>query len=128
MADNLICTGSIGKRDNSGKILKIWLSVWHMRPIMKLVLILSGNMNEALQQNLKQLVLKKGSEKYIFRYENGSEDMLLDALVCQAKNSKTNFDWFDAAVLSFKLTQSLITEADKLLNDPAPEAIEPLEF
>ena len=63
----------------------------------------------------KQLILNKGSEKYIFRYENGSEDILLDALVEQAGDSRTDFNWFDAAVLSFRLTQSLIGEADKLL-------------
>jgi hypothetical protein len=78
-----------------------------------------------MQRNLRQLVLTKGDEKYVFRYEPGCEDLLLDALVGSAKDNKTNFDWFDAAVLSFKLTQSLITEADKLLNDKAPQMIEP---
>lgn len=70
----------------------------------------------------KQLVLNKGSEKFIFRYDNGNEGQLLDALVAAATNSQTSFDWFDAAVLSFKLTQSLIHEADDILykdlNDP----------
>jgi hypothetical protein len=65
----------------------------------------------------RQLILNKGAEKYIFRYENGREDELLDALIEQAKDKRTNFDWFDAAVLSFKLTQSLIGQADELLND-----------
>lgn len=65
----------------------------------------------------RQLVLNKGKEKYIFRYESGHEDQLLDALIEQAKNKKTDFDWFDAAVLSFKLTQSLIGQADELLNE-----------
>jgi len=63
----------------------------------------------------KQLVLHKGAEKYIFRYEKGSEDKLLDALIEQAKDKRTNFDWFDAAVVSFKLTQSLIGQADQIL-------------
>ena len=70
----------------------------------------------------KQLVLNKGSEKYIFRYEKGCEGQLLDALVATASDKKNDFDWFDAAVLSFKLTQSLIRQADDLLykdlNDP----------
>lgn len=65
----------------------------------------------------RQLVLNKGAEKFIFRYENGREDELLDALIEQAKDKQTNFDWFDAAVLSFKLTQSLIGQADELLGD-----------
>ena len=65
----------------------------------------------------RQLVLNKGAEKFIFRYENGREDELLDALIEQAKDKRTDFDWFDAAVLSFKLTQSLIGQADELLSE-----------
>jgi len=61
--------------------------------------------------------LNKGAEKFIFRYETGHEDELLDALIEQAKDSRTSFDWFDAAVLSFKLTQSLIGQADDLLHE-----------
>ena len=74
----------------------------------------------------RQLVLNKGSETYVFRYDNGGEDMLLDALIAQANNDSTDFDWFDAAVLSFKLTQLLITEADKLLSNKTPQMIGPL--
>ena len=65
----------------------------------------------------RQLVLNKGSEKYIFRYDDGMEDTLLDALIEQAKDNRTDFDWFDAAVLSFKLTQSLISQANDLLSE-----------
>ncbi len=65
----------------------------------------------------RQLVLNKGSEKYIFRFSNGDEHRILDALIEQANDHRTTFDWFDAAVLSFKLTQSLIKEADNLLNN-----------
>jgi hypothetical protein len=63
----------------------------------------------------RQLVLNKGAEKFIFRYERGREDALLDALVEQVKDKRTDFDWFDAAVLSFKLTQTLIGNAEELL-------------
>lgn len=65
----------------------------------------------------KQIVLKKGRQKFIFRYENGCEDKLLDVLVEQAQSGRTDFDWFDAAVVSFKLTQSLIGQADELIGD-----------
>jgi len=66
---------------------------------------------------MRQLVLNKGKEKFIFRYQCGHEDELLDALIGQAKDKRTEFDWFDAAVLSFKLTQSLICQADELLSE-----------
>jgi len=65
----------------------------------------------------RQLILNKGEEKYIFRYQNGMEDDLLDVLIEQAKDKRTDFDWFDAAVLSFKLTQSLIVQADEILSE-----------
>jgi len=65
----------------------------------------------------RQLVLNKGAEKYVFRYEQGREDELLDALIDQAKDRRTDFDWFDAAVISFKLTQSLIGSAQQLLRE-----------
>ena len=65
----------------------------------------------------RQLVLNKGTEKFIFRYEAGCEDELLDALIAHAKDGCTSFDWFDAAVLSFKLTQSLIGQADEILRE-----------
>ena len=74
----------------------------------------------------RQLILNKGTEKYIFRYESSREDELIDALIEQAKSRRTNFDWFDAAVLSFKLTQSLMCQADELLrgsaDSPVPES------
>ncbi len=72
-----------------------------------------------MKKTMRQLVLNKGTEKFIFRYENGQEEKLLDALIDQAKDKRTDFDWFDAAVLSFKLTQSLIGQADKLLSENA---------
>jgi hypothetical protein len=71
----------------------------------------------SMKRPQRQLVLNKGAEKYIFRYEQGREDELLDALIDQVKDKRTDFDWFDAAVLSFKLTQSLIGCAEQLLQD-----------
>ncbi len=76
-----------------------------------------------MKKTKRQLVLNKGGEKFIFRYSSGCEDQLLDALIEQAKNKQTDFDWFDAAVLSFKLTQSLIGQADKLLGESADTQI-----
>lgn len=60
-------------------------------------------------------MLNKGTEKFIFRYNAGQEDELIDAMIDQARDARTEFDWFDAAVLSFKLTQSLICQANELL-------------
>ena len=73
-----------------------------------------------MKKTKRQLILNKGTEKFIFRYDSGCEDELLDALIKQAEDSRTAFDWFDAAVLSFKLTQSLIGQADELLHERDP--------
>jgi len=51
------------------------------------------------------------------------EDKLLDAVINQVKEKRTDFDWFDAAVLSFKLTQSLISKADVLLSHNSDSGI-----
>ena len=74
-----------------------------------------------MTNGLRQIVLKKGPESYVFRYKSGCEDKLLDAIIEQARDERTAFDWFDAAVLSFRLTQSLMTEADKILSKDAPQ-------
>ncbi|MHC4113823.1 MAG: hypothetical protein ACYSSL_00650 [Planctomycetota bacterium] len=72
-----------------------------------------------MKRSKRQLVLNKGSEKFIFRYDSGCEDKLLESLIEQAKDRRTGFDWFDAAIISFKLTQSLIGQADELLRENA---------
>jgi len=72
----------------------------------------------------KQLTLNKGPQQYIFRYEEGCEAQVLDALVAGASDARSDFDWFDAAVLSFKLSQTLIGQADELLYRDAPNPIQ----
>ena len=73
-----------------------------------------------MQKSVRQLVLNKGRERFVFRYEDGQEHKLLDVLIEQAQDPRTNFDWFDAAVLSFKLTQWLIGQADAILREGQP--------
>jgi len=71
----------------------------------------------------KQLVLNKGQERFIFRYDNGCEAELLDTLVLAATDGRTSFDWFDAAVLSFKLSRTLMSEADQILYQDLQEPL-----
>lgn len=69
----------------------------------------------------KELSLLKADETFIFRYAPGHEENVLDAIVETANDRGNNFDWFDAAVLSFQLSKNLVEEADRLLcpHDPA---------
>lgn len=53
----------------------------------------------------RQLTLAKGSQRYIFRYVPGQEDRVLEAISTLASDPASGLDWFDAAVLSFKLAR-----------------------
>jgi len=56
--------------------------------------------------NVKRiLVLEKGAELFIFGYQPGQESRVLEALIAQAKDPRTDFDWFDVAVLELKLKE-----------------------
>jgi hypothetical protein len=72
----------------------------------------------------KEISLVKGSDRFIFRYVPGDEERMLDAFVGLANERNNNFDWFDAAVLSFQLSKNLVEEADRLL---CPEAGAPVQ-
>jgi hypothetical protein len=80
-------------------------------------------MDEPLRSRYTECREQKGPERYIFRYEEGNESGLLDALVASANDARVDFNCFDAAMLSFKLTQSLTGEADPILDDEFPEII-----
>jgi hypothetical protein len=49
------------------------------------------------------LVLAKGSERYVFFYDDASRAELLRTLGRFASNPELSFDWFDAATLSKKI-------------------------
>jgi len=63
----------------------------------------------------KELALIKGKDRFVFRYEPGCEENVLDALIDMANDRASDFDWFDAAVISFQLSKHLVEEADHLL-------------
>ncbi|MBL8878689.1 MAG: hypothetical protein JNG88_06165 [Phycisphaerales bacterium] len=53
----------------------------------------------------RTLTLVKGEEHYMFRYREGEESRVLSALVALAGDPRSEFDWYDAAVLSYQLGQ-----------------------
>lgn len=59
---------------------------------------------------VKTLSLVKGQHHFCFRYEAGEESRVLDALVEMVNKRETEFDWFDAAVMSHQLGQHLAKE------------------
>ena len=64
---------------------------------------------------LRQLSLVKGEERFVFRYQAGQEPQVIDAFAALAADRESNFDWFDAAVLSYQMGRRLETELDQIV-------------
>ncbi len=62
----------------------------------------------------RQLSLLKGSQRYVFRYQVGTETEVIQAFATLAANGGRNFDWFDAAVLSYQMGRRLEQEMDEV--------------
>lgn len=61
----------------------------------------------------QQLSLVKGSHRYVFRYPAGCEADVIGAFASLASDPGSNFDWFDAAVLSYQMGRRLELELDE---------------
>lgn len=68
------------------------------------------------QQNqaVRQLSLVKGEHRYLFRYHPGNEADLIATFAGMAGDKNCDFDWFDAAVLSYQMGRRLEMELDEL--------------
>jgi len=66
---------------------------------------------------IRQLSLIKEKHRYVFRYRAGCEEELVDALADMANDPACDFDWFDAAVLSYQMGRRMDKELEKLKQD-----------
>lgn len=55
-----------------------------------------------VRRELNVLALIKGTERYVYLYDDDSRQALIDALRDHAASPGLNFTWFDAAVLTEK--------------------------
>jgi hypothetical protein len=55
--------------------------------------------------DINVLALVKGSERYVFLYDDASRGEALRVLGRYASNPELSFTWYDAAVLSQKIRQ-----------------------
>ena len=62
----------------------------------------------------RQLSLLKGSQRYVFRYQVGTETEVIQAFATLAADGGRDFDWFDAAVLSYQMGRRLEQEMDEV--------------
>jgi len=58
-----------------------------------------------VSQDINVLALVKGSERYVFLYDDASRAETLRMLGRYASNPDLSFTWYDAAVLSQKIRQ-----------------------
>lgn len=58
-----------------------------------------------MTQEINVLALVKGSERYVFLYDDASRAETLRVLGRFASNPELSFTWYDAAVLSQKIRQ-----------------------
>lgn len=56
-------------------------------------------------QEINVLALVKGSERYVFLFDDMSRSESLKMLARYASNPELSFTWYDAAVLSQKIRQ-----------------------
>ena len=65
-------------------------------------------------QRVRQLALVKDEHRFVFRYVPGREADVITAFAEMASEPKVDFDWFDAAVLSYQMGRRLEVELDEL--------------
>ncbi len=67
---------------------------------------------------MRTLSLTKDAHRYLFRYTEGSECEVLEAVAELASDPGNSFDWVDAASLSFQIT---CEQASSCLKAMTPE-------
>jgi len=63
---------------------------------------------------MRQLSLVKGPQRFVFRYQSGDEAEVIDAFASLASRPESEFDWFDAAVLSYQMGRRWENELDEI--------------
>lgn len=66
-------------------------------------------------KDIRHLSLIKGSGRYVIRYSVGQETEVIDALAVMAADTSHDFDWFDAAILSYQMGRRLEMDLDQLV-------------
>jgi len=63
----------------------------------------------------RELSLRKGGERFVFRYWSGQEPEVLAELAAMAEDESCRLDWFDAAILSFEMGRETGNRSDMCL-------------
>lgn len=68
---------------------------------------------------MRTITLSKGVHRFVFRYQEGGECEVLEAAAQMAADPACQFDWLDAASVSFQITSE---QAASCLKAIAPVA------
>ncbi len=60
-----------------------------------------------MEERRRCLCLAKGRQRYVFSYTEGQEALVLASLVELAEDPASDFDWLDAAVLSYQMGKGI---------------------
>lgn len=66
-----------------------------------------------METEVNVLALVKGKEKFIFLFDDANRDETLRQLARFAANPELDFTWYDAAMLSRKIRETVLTEYDE---------------
>jgi hypothetical protein len=64
--------------------------------------------------HVRQLSLVKGNHRFVFRYQAGREADIIATFASMAADSEQEFDWFDAAVLSYQMGRRLEMDLEEI--------------
>jgi hypothetical protein len=70
----------------------------------------SEERNRTVRREFNVLALIKGTERYVYIYDDESRAKLLDALRDQAADPNLSITWFDVAVLSDKAREQALQQ------------------
>jgi hypothetical protein len=73
-----------------------------------------------VRRELNVLALIKGSERYVFVYDEQSREPLLELFRAQAANPELSLNWFDAAVLTQKAHEQANGTDEPACTEPRP--------
>ena len=77
-----------------------------------------------MTQDINVLALVKGSERYLFLYDDAHRAETLRTLGRFASNPELSFTWYDAAILSQKIRQEGKKTADTRRRFELPQTLE----
>ena len=81
-----------------------------------------------MTQDINVLALVKGEERYIFLFDDERKSEALRQLGRYASNPDLSFTWYDAAVLSQKIRQTVSNEEEQQQQQPAQQTSKKKRF